>query len=184
MFDHTSHDLGVVARGAKVEHRFTIENNNEEDIRIESVKSSCGCTTAKLTKQVLKSWEKAEIVVTLDTRGEPGRKDATITVVFAPPFTAEVQLHVHAFIRGDVVVQPGAAEFGLVGSGGGRQPEAQDQLRRPPRLADRCGSNAPIRTSRPSPWKPAARRSWSTTSCRSISRRTRRRAISATSWCW
>ncbi len=123
MFDHTSQDLGVVARGAKVEHRFTIENNNEEEIRIESVKSSCGCTTAKLTRQVLKSWEKAEIVVTLDTRGEPGRKDATITVVFAPPFSAEVQLHLHAFIRGDVVVQPGAAEFGLVpqGAGGGRK---------------------------------------------------------------
>ncbi len=119
MFDQTSHDFGTVARGAKVEHRFTIENNNEEEIRIESVKSSCGCTSAKVTKQVLKSWEKAEVVVTLDTRAEPGRKDGTITVVFAPPFTAEVQLHLHAFIRGDVVVQPGAAEFGLVGQGAG-----------------------------------------------------------------
>ncbi len=119
MFDHTSYDFGVVARGAKVEHRFTVENNNEEDIRLESVKSSCGCTTAKMTKQALKSWEKAEIVVTLDTRGEPGRKDATITVVLAPPFSAEVQLQLHAFIRGDIVVQPGAVEFGLVNQGAG-----------------------------------------------------------------
>ena len=76
MFDHTSQDLGVVARGAKVEHRFTVENNNEEDIRIESVKSGCGCTTAKVTKQVFKSWEKAEIVVTLDTRTSRGGRTA------------------------------------------------------------------------------------------------------------
>ena len=37
MFDHTTHDFGVVARGAKVEHRFVVENNYEEDIHIESV---------------------------------------------------------------------------------------------------------------------------------------------------
>jgi len=117
MFDHTTYDFGVVARGAKVEHRFTIENNNEEDIRIESVDSNCHCTTVKLTKQVLKSWEKAQIVVTLDTRSEPGRKDATIEVVFAPPFSARVQLHTHSFIRGDIVVRPGAVQFGSVNQG-------------------------------------------------------------------
>jgi hypothetical protein len=117
MFDKTTHDFGVVARGAKVEHRFIIENNNEEDIRIESVTSSCHCTTPKLMKQVLKSWEKTELVVTLDTRSEPGRKDATIDVVFAAPYSARVQLHTHAFIRGDVVVQPGAVQFGSVNQG-------------------------------------------------------------------
>jgi hypothetical protein len=117
MFDHTSHDFGVVARGTKVEYRFTIENNNEEDIHIESVESNCRCTTAKATKQVLKSWEKGQIVVTLDTRSEPGQKDATIEVVFASPFAARVQLHTPSFVRGDVVVQPGAVQFGSVNQG-------------------------------------------------------------------
>jgi hypothetical protein len=117
MFDKTTHDFGVVARGAKAEYRFIIENNNEEDIRIESVTSSCHCTTPKLAKQVLKSWEKTELVVALDTRSEPGRKDATIDVVFAAPYSARVQLHTHAFIRGDVVVQPGAVQFGSVNQG-------------------------------------------------------------------
>ncbi|MCE5267745.1 MAG: DUF1573 domain-containing protein [Planctomycetaceae bacterium] len=117
MISETSHDFGAVARGAKAEHHFVIENNNEEEIRIESAKSSCGCTSVQVTKQVLKSWEKSEIVATLDTRSEPGAKDATITVVFAAPFAGELQIHVHAFIRGDVVVQPGAAEFGVVTHG-------------------------------------------------------------------
>jgi hypothetical protein len=117
MFDHTTFDFGVVPRGAKVEHRFTIENRNEEEIRIESVESNCHCTTARATKQVLKSWEKAEIVATLDTRSEPDKKDATIEVVFAAPFAARVQLHTHSFIRGDIVVRPGAVQFGSINQG-------------------------------------------------------------------
>lgn len=120
MFDnHTTHDFGVVARGAKVEHRFVVENIYEEDAHIKSVSSSCGCSTPQVSRQLLKTWEKAEILVTVDTRGFLGRKDATIRVEFDQPFPAEVQLHVHTYIRSDVVVQPGAVLFGSVVQGAG-----------------------------------------------------------------
>ena len=115
----TTHDFGVVARGAKVEHRFVLENRYVEDVRIKSITSSCGCSKATATQKVIKTWEKAEIAVQVDTRGFLGRKDSTITVAFDLPFNAEVQLHVHSYIRGDVVVQPGAAEFGAVSQGAG-----------------------------------------------------------------
>ena len=36
---------------------------------------------------------------------------------FDKPFPAEVQLQIHCNIRGDVVVQPGAVEFGAVAQG-------------------------------------------------------------------
>jgi hypothetical protein len=121
MFDHTTHDFGAVARGAKAEHRFIVKNVYEEDLRIESVKSSCGCSTPRLSKQVLKTWETAEVVVTLDTRDFTGPKDATIFVKFAPPYVGEVQLHIHAKIRGDIVVQPGAVQFGALGQGAGAE---------------------------------------------------------------
>ncbi len=68
MFDHTSYDFRTVARGAKVEHRFTIENVYVEDAHIASVQSSCGCTAPQLTKDFLKTWDKAELIVTVDTR--------------------------------------------------------------------------------------------------------------------
>lgn len=119
MFDHTTHDFGAVARGAKVEHRFIVENTYEEDAHIQSVSSSCGCSTPQVNRQTLKTWEKAEILVTVDTRGFLGRKDATITVVLDKPFPAEVQLHVHTYIRSDMVVQPGAALFGSVAQAAG-----------------------------------------------------------------
>jgi hypothetical protein len=123
MFKTLSHDFGVVARGAKVEYRFVFENIYEEDLHVESVTSDCRCSVPHATKQLLKTWEKGEIVVTVDTRAEPGQKDGTIKVVFDRPFRAEVQLHVHTFIRGDVVVQPGAVEFGSVDQGVGAAKE-------------------------------------------------------------
>ncbi|MEN6406713.1 MAG: DUF1573 domain-containing protein [Thermoguttaceae bacterium] len=119
MFNHTTHDFGVVARGANVEHRFVFENIYEEDAHIASVSSSCGCSTPTINRQSLKTWEKAEVLVTVDTRGFLGRKDATITVVFDKPFPAEVQLHVHTYIRSDVVVQPGEVAFGSILQGSG-----------------------------------------------------------------
>ncbi|MGD0382661.1 MAG: DUF1573 domain-containing protein [Thermoguttaceae bacterium] len=119
MFSETSHDYGVVAAGAKVEYKFTIENIYEEDAHIKSVESSCGCTSAKIDKQFLKTWEKATLtaVVNTDTRQYYGRKDTTITVKFDLPFPALVQVHIHAYIRRDVVVQPGVVQFGSVSQG-------------------------------------------------------------------
>jgi len=102
-----------------VEHRFTIENIYEEDAHIESVSSSCGCSSPQINKTSLKTWEKAEVTVTVDTRGFLGQKDATITVVFDKPFPAEVQIPVHTYIRSDIVVQPGAVLFGSVNQGVG-----------------------------------------------------------------
>ena len=113
-----THDFGVVARGAKAEHRFVIENCYEEDAHIKAVTSSCQCSKPTVTKQLLKTWEKAEVVIALDTRAEPGRKDGTIEVEFDLPYPAKLQLHVHSFIRGDVVVQPGLVAFGAIDQGG------------------------------------------------------------------
>lgn len=112
MFDHTSADLGTVARGAKIEHVFTIENIYLEDVHIASIRTTCGCTIPSIEKKLLKTYEKVPLRIELDTKNFSGRKDVTITVQFDQPFPAEVLLNVHVFIRTDVVVQPGSVEFG------------------------------------------------------------------------
>jgi hypothetical protein len=117
MFDHTTHNFGMVARGASAEHRFPLENIYLEDAHIKSIHSSCKCTTVKVTKPSLKTYETAEIVATLDTRKFTGSKDATIRVVFDKPFPAEVQLHVRSYIRTDVVLEPGSVQFGQITEG-------------------------------------------------------------------
>jgi hypothetical protein len=111
MFDHTSHDFGTVARGAKVEHSFGVENIYLEDAHIKSAEASCGCTNPQVPVQILKTWKKAYVVAHIDTVNFQGQKDVTIKVLFDKPFPAEVQLFVHCYIRSDVVLDPGAVHL-------------------------------------------------------------------------
>ena len=106
-----NYDFGALARGTKVEHRFCVENIFLEDaahqvgwhqLRLRD----CGSAT-----EVLKTWQRAYVVVKVDTSRFLGQKDATITVSFDKPFLAETQLSIHCFIRGDVLLTPDAVHF-------------------------------------------------------------------------
>jgi len=111
MFDHTSYDFGTVARGAKVEHRFGVENIYVEDAHIESAQASCGCTSPEVPVEILKTWKKSYVVAKVNTVNFQGQKDVTITVKFDRPFPASVQLNIHCYIRSDVVLQPGSVSL-------------------------------------------------------------------------
>jgi hypothetical protein len=121
MFRETHHDFGVVARDAKVEHRFVLQNLYEEEVHIVGVRSSCGCATPHVTRNRLKTWESAEVVTVFNTRSFVGQKNSTITVTISRPYYAEVQLDVKGFIRNDVVFEPGSVQFGELDQGAGGQ---------------------------------------------------------------
>lgn len=117
MFEQTSHDFGDVARGAKAEYEFVLSNIYLKDAHIASVRSSCGCTSPRIKKAWLKTYEKGAIIATFNTQSFLGRKGATVTVTFDKPFHAEVQLQVTGYIRNDVVVDPGSVQLGSVDQG-------------------------------------------------------------------
>jgi hypothetical protein len=122
MFDVVDHSFGTVARGSKQEFGFELTNIYKEDIHISGVRSSCGCTTTRVTKDTLKTHESGEVVAIFNTKSFMGSKNATITVILDKPFYAEVQLTVDGYIRGDVVFDPGEINFGSLGAGeGGEQ---------------------------------------------------------------
>jgi hypothetical protein len=122
MFPTTSHDFGTLARGAKADFAFTFKNVYNEDVRIKKVQTSCGCAGIKYPTESIKTYDKKQIVIAVDTRSFLGRKDATISVDFDQPFQAKVELKIHCYIRSDVVFQPGAIQFGSIRQGqGGRQ---------------------------------------------------------------
>src|SRR5262245_16877639 len=117
MFQATSHDFGHVARGAKAEFAFEVQNLYEEDIHIADVRTSCGCTTPTITKPILKTWEKGSIVATLNARSFVGQRNSTLTVVIDRPYYAEVHLTISGYIHSDVDFQPGVAALGDVEQG-------------------------------------------------------------------
>lgn len=114
MFKIRDHDFGSVAAGAKSEFGFEFQNIYEEDLHVASVRTSCGCTSPRVTKEHLKTWEKSEVIAKFNTHSFRGQRSATITVVFDKPFYAEVQLTVSGYIRGDVMFEPGEIDFGEV----------------------------------------------------------------------
>ena len=117
MFNTLDHDFGTVARGAETVYRFEITNLYKQPMQITGVSSSCGCTTPTIENGTFDTYEKAYIVAKFNTHTHVGRKGATLTVRFAAPFQAEVQIRVHGNIRGDVVFSPGAVQFGSVDQG-------------------------------------------------------------------
>ena len=117
MFETTTHEFGSVARGAKAEYGFVLKNIYLEDIHIASVRSSCGCTTPRIEKQWLKTYEKGAIIAHYNTGSFRGHKSATLTVTIDKPFRANVQLHVSGNIRSDVVFNPGSVQFGSIDEG-------------------------------------------------------------------
>jgi hypothetical protein len=114
MFKELEHDFGTVARGAKSEHVFEFENIYEEPLHVSNVRTSCGCISAQVRKDTLKTWDKGAIVCTFNTQSFLGHRNATITVTFDKPYFAEVQINVQGFIRSDVVFTPGSVDFGVV----------------------------------------------------------------------
>jgi len=121
MFSTTKHDFGTVARGSKQQYAFKFTNIYKEDVHIASVRSTCGCTTPKKGKDLLKTWEKGEITATLNTNSFLGAKSATITVVIDKPYYAEVQLTVKSYIRCDVVFTPGVVKLGTIDAAQGAE---------------------------------------------------------------
>lgn len=117
MFEATSHDFGHVARGAKAEFSFELQNQYEEDVHIADVRTSCGCTTPTISKSTLKTWEKGSIVATLNTRSFVGQRNSTLTVVIDKPYYAEVHLTIAGYIHSDVDFQPGVAALGDIEQG-------------------------------------------------------------------
>lgn len=121
LFEEKNHDFGNVARGAQVKHRLKVVNPFEETVRLVSVGKTCGCTDAKAEFTELKTHETGYINIEMDTVKFLGEKKSNVlaTFSFAGGSTATAQIPVRSFIRSDVVVQPGSADFGTVDLGAG-----------------------------------------------------------------
>jgi hypothetical protein len=117
MFDTVKHDFGKVARGAKVEFHFNFRNLYVEDVHVASVRTSCGCTSPRVSKELLKTYDESSIVAHFNTDTFLGQRGATLTVVIDKPFYAEVQLRVDGYIRSDIVLNPPGIDFGTLDLG-------------------------------------------------------------------
>ena len=117
MFDKLSHDFGKVARGADVQYRFRVKNIYKQTVHISNVRTTCGCSAATPTKRTLKTYETADIIVTMNTQKFLRQKDSNLIITFDKPLFATVRIPIRAYIRPDVVLRPGSVKFGAIEQG-------------------------------------------------------------------
>ncbi len=131
LFSELRHEFGNIPRGSDQRCTFVLKNTTDGPVRIVGMQRTCGCTqitlddkvvldhetkVARETKQIQPGQE-ARIGVMLDTRNFLGSKSAEITVSFDKPSAADVRLTVNSYIRQDIVLNPGAIQFGSVSRG-------------------------------------------------------------------
>lgn len=111
LFSKLDHDFGVVARGADVMYRLKLVNRFPHSIHIVGVRTTCGCVSGSLSKDTLASGEEGYVQVNLDTRRFMRDRNANVIVTFDQPAYEEVTIPIKAYIRTDVVLEPGSAAF-------------------------------------------------------------------------
>src|SRR5438046_10566265 len=76
--DEPVFDFGTVDRGARVDHTFRVPNRGGATLRIDHVKSSCGCTVAVLSEREVTQGGEARVGVRLVTERMAGRMMRTV----------------------------------------------------------------------------------------------------------
>lgn len=117
-----SHDFGNVARGSKVRHSFRLVNRLDQEVRIADWRTKCGCTEVRVGARVIPPGTQTTIEAVIDTTKFLGYKKSGLTLVLNQPAFAEVDLDLSCFIRGDIVLNPGGVDFGIVTRAAGAKP--------------------------------------------------------------
>ncbi len=123
MLERQNVDFGVVARGADAVYRLPVKNIYRDPISITGVRTSCGCSAATKSHETLNSGEEGYIEIKMDTIKFLREKTSNVFVTFSIPGygASEVQIPLKVYIRTDVVLTPGAANFGVVDLGQGAE---------------------------------------------------------------
>ena len=113
-FPERAHEFGVVARGSLVRYAFPIVNRTEYEIRIVTWKTKCGCTNVRVGSRVIPPGTQTTVEATIDTTRFQGPKASGLTLIIDRPEMTEVDLNMNCFIRADIMMAPGALDFGVV----------------------------------------------------------------------
>ena len=81
IFKEYEHNFGKVAEGEKVGYIFKFENKGTNNLVIESVITSCGCTAPKYDTKPIPPGGNGNLEVVFDASGKNGMQTKTITIM-------------------------------------------------------------------------------------------------------
>jgi len=117
VFTEPVYDFGKVEQGEQVTHMFRFTNQGGQELRIESVKTSCGCTAAVISEDVIPPGKEGTISATFDTTHFSGEKAKGITVYSNDPLQPVAALTLQGEITIEVGVEPAQLYLGRLRRG-------------------------------------------------------------------
>jgi hypothetical protein len=100
------HDFGTVEQGAHVDHSFRVRNAGDQALRLDHVKSTCGCTIGSVPGQEVAPGGAAFVTVSLDTARLAGRTTKTVTLYTNDPDVPVQPLALTGTVETDLVLSP------------------------------------------------------------------------------
>lgn len=117
IFAQPVHDFGKVEQGEQVTRLFRFTNQGGQDLRIESVKTSCGCTAAVISADVIPPGKEGTISATFDTARFSGEKAKSISVYSNDSLQPVTTLTLQGEITVEVAVEPAQLYLGRLRRG-------------------------------------------------------------------
>ena len=90
--DKTHIDYGTIRKNEKITLVYTMENSGRNDLEIQDIRTTCGCTSVKMDKYVIKSGGSARIEIRFDSANREGMQHKSITIITNDPRTPETTL--------------------------------------------------------------------------------------------
>lgn len=112
--DESKFDFGEIFQGEKVLHVFEFSNDGDENLEIERVRSSCGCTAVLVSEKVIPPGGRGEIKANFDSTRFRNAISKTIYLYSNDPLRPVMQFHIKGKVLETVTVKPSQINFGAV----------------------------------------------------------------------
>ena len=116
-FDETTFDFGTMYQQEDVSHSFVFRNAGAADLKIEKVRSTCGCTAALPDKRQLAPGEEASIKTTFRSGSMRNRVTKHVYVDTNDPAQPRVTLTITGEIKAEVQISPRGIYIGKLDLG-------------------------------------------------------------------
>jgi hypothetical protein len=116
-YEYREVEFGVMEQRTERDTVFTFTNIGDEPLRILDVRTSCGCTAALASEDVISPGAKGTIKVTFNSKSFRGNVTKTVIVTSNDPSEPKTNLKVMADVRPTVNYSPTAIDLGVVRRG-------------------------------------------------------------------
>jgi hypothetical protein len=116
-FESVAFDFGAIDQPTKVIHRFAFRNSGGLELKLDNVRTSCGCTAAASTTAGVPPGASGTVDVACDTANAFGPLTETVTVYSNDPTEPVSTLTLSGRVRADAAADPPRLYVGHLGRG-------------------------------------------------------------------